>query len=74
MFINLTDLGENKLAVIKEINGGHAVSKKLESMGIRIGKSIRKINGQKGPQIIKIDNLQIAIGYKMAKHVVLEVK
>lgn len=74
MIINLIDLPENQTAIIKEIKGGYCLLKKMECIGIRVGKSIAKVNGKRGPQIIRIDNLQIAIGFGMAKHIVVEIK
>jgi Fe2+ transport system protein FeoA len=74
VIIDVTSLEINKTGIIKEIKGGKNHIHKLESMGIRIGKKINKISGftSKGPQIIKIDNIQIALGHGIAKHIIVE--
>ncbi len=48
---------------------------RLQSMGIRPGKRISKVSSHfwRGPQTVEIDNLQIAIGYGMAKKIFVEV-
>lgn len=74
MLINLTELDEGKGAWVREIRGGNCLNTKMESMGIRAGKKIMKSGGLKtrGPQIVKFDNLQVAIGFGMAKHIMIE--
>jgi len=77
MILDLTHLDNDCTGTIKEIkNCCDNFIAKFHSMGIRTGKIIKKVSGQKysGPQIIRIDNLQIAIGYKMAKHILVEVE
>ncbi len=48
--------------------------KKLASLNIRVGKTIRKITAQplRGPVVIEIDNTQATIGMNMAKKIVVE--
>lgn len=76
MIICVTDLQEGQTGVVKEIKGGCGIITKLQSIGIRIDKKIKKVSGQsfRGPQILKIYNLQLAIGFGMAKHILVEVK
>ena len=76
MLIDLPSLDTDKLAIIREIRGCDSFICKQQAMGIRLGKTIKKVSGNhaRGPQIIKIDNLQIAIGFGMAKHIFVEVK
>lgn len=76
MLIDLANLEKNQVGIIREFKCAHGMCRKFENIGIRNGKNIEKISGQKtrGPQIIKIDNLQIAIGYGMAKHIFVEVE
>ena len=62
--------------VVVEIHGGFGLVRNLESLGVRVGKSITKISSQiwGGPQVIKIGNTQIAIGFGMARRIFVEVK
>ncbi|KPL14272.1 iron transporter FeoA [candidate division WOR_3 bacterium SM1_77] len=59
---------------VVEVNGGHGFKKRLEAMGIRPGMKITKISGQimRGPVIVKVGTAQIAIGFGMARRVVVE--
>ncbi|MFH1259442.1 MAG: FeoA family protein [Elusimicrobiota bacterium] len=61
---------------IMEIRGGLGFMRKLQSLGIRPGKKATKVSSHfwRGPQTVEIDNLQIAIGFGMAKRIFLEVK
>jgi Fe2+ transport system protein FeoA len=73
--VNLTNLKNDQAGIIKDIKGTSSTIHKLQSMGIRIDKKILKISGSssRGPQIIKIDNTQIALGFGIAKHIIVEI-
>ncbi|WP_415405581.1 FeoA family protein [Sulfurovum sp. CS9] len=73
MEITLFDLESGKKATIKRLDGGVEFQKKLTSLNIRIGKTIRKITAQPlhGPIVIEIDNTEAAIGINMAKKIVV---
>ncbi|MCM8763616.1 MAG: ferrous iron transport protein A [Candidatus Omnitrophica bacterium] len=76
MLKDLTQMGEGELGIIKEFRGGIGFVRRIESLGIREGKKIKKISSQflRGPQTIEIDNCQFAIGFGMAKKILVEVK
>ncbi len=73
MEITLFDLESGKKATIKRLEGGVEFRKKLASLNIRVGKTIRKITAQPlhGPVVIEIDNIEAAIGMNMAKKIVV---
>lgn len=73
MEITLFDLESGKKATIKRLDGGVEFRKKLTSLNIRVGKTIRKITAQPlhGPIVIEIDNTEAAIGMNMAKKIVV---
>ena len=73
MEITLFDLESGKKATIKRLDGGVEFRKKLTSLNIRVGKTIRKITAQPfhGPVVIEIDNTEAAIGMDMAKKIVV---
>ncbi|MGB2599342.1 MAG: FeoA family protein [Candidatus Omnitrophota bacterium] len=73
--INLTQLGAKKTAVIKEILGGYVVTRRLESMGVRPGKSITMISAHfwRGPVTVIVGKSKVAIGHGMAQRVIVEV-
>ena len=76
MILNLTQLKSGQSGVVIEIQGGLGLIHHLDSMGIRPGKKITKTSAQfwRGPQTVKVGNLQIAIGFGMARRILIEVK
>ncbi|MCM8786542.1 MAG: ferrous iron transport protein A [Candidatus Omnitrophica bacterium] len=71
---DVTQLNEGQKAKVVEIHGGCGLIKKLDTLGIRPGVEIKKIGSQilKGPQILKIANTYVAIGFGMAKKIIVE--
>ena len=76
MVLNLTELKSGQAGMVIEMQGGVGFIRRLESMGIRPGKKITKISAQffRGPQVVKVDNLQIAIGFGMARRILVEIE
>ena len=76
MEIPLTQLGRGKTAVIKNLKGGFEFQRKLASLNIRVGKTIRKVTSEplRGPIVIHIDNTQVSIGIGMAMKIFVEEK
>ena len=62
--------------VVHAFQGGFEAAKRIQQMGVRIGKTIKKETGnpKKGPQSILVDNFKIAIGFGMAEKVIIEIK
>lgn len=75
-FKTLPQMKSGESGVVVEIQGGFGLVKHLESLGVRVGKRITKISAQiwRGPQIIKIDNMQIALGFGVSRSVVVKVQ
>lgn len=59
--------------VVRMIGGRHMINR-LDALGIRQGKRIIKLSSMfmKGPVTIKIGELQVAIGYRMADKIVVK--
>lgn len=76
MIIDLTQIQPGETGIIKEIHGGYGLMRRVQGMGIRPGKKIIKVSSHfwRGPQTIEIDNIQIAIGFGMAKKIFVEVE
>jgi ferrous iron transport protein A len=76
MIVNLTQMQQGETGLLKEIQGGHGIIRKLQSMGVRPGKKITKVSSHfwHGPQTIAIDNIQVAIGYGIAKKIFIEIE
>jgi len=76
MIIDLTKMQHGESGVVTEIQGGHGLARKVQSMGLRPGKKITKVSSHfwRGPQTVEVDNIQIAVGFGMAKRIMVEVK
>ena len=74
--IDLTQLEEGKSGRIVLISGGHGLIRRLESLGIRVGKKVTKVSAQfmRGPVTVRIDGFQVALGFGMAKKILVEIK
>jgi len=70
----IVDLKRNESAVVKNIAGGHGLKRKLNNMGLRAGSNVTKVTSQfvRGPVTIKVGGTQMAIGYGMAKKILIE--
>ena len=73
--MDLTQLDVNRQAIVTEIEGGPNIVKRLVSIGIRPGVSIKKISAHfwKGPVTVHVGRTKIAVGYGIAKKIVVEV-
>lgn len=72
--IDLVSLEEGLLAEVKKIIGGFKLQARLESLGIYEGVKIKKISKSllKGPVIIEVKGCKVAIGYGMAKRMLVK--
>ena len=70
----LVNLTNNEEGLILSIEGGRNAISKLEALGIRPGKKIRKMNSQifRGPIVIEIDGRDIGLGYGLANKVLIK--
>ena len=61
---------------IVEILGGHSMIARLSALGIRPGKKITKISSifLHGPVTVQVDQAQVAIGFGMASHIIVELE
>lgn len=52
------------------------MQQRLDSLGIRVGKSVTKVSSQlmRGPVTIRIDSFQVAVGFGMAKKILVKTK
>lgn len=75
MVIDLTKMKEKEIGVISDFSGGQNFMQKVQGMGLRPGKKIKKISSHFwcGPQTVEVDNARVAIGWGMAKKILVEV-
>ena len=73
---NLTQIERNEELMVVKIDGGHHFKEKIEALGLRTGAKIQKLSTQilNGPVTVKVGSTKIAIGYGMAKKILIESK
>ena len=72
--ITLTQMQIGQNGIVVQIEGGHGLINRLNSLGIRPGKRITKISSMimRGPVTIEVDRAQVAIGFGMANRIIVE--
>lgn len=76
MAIDLTRMRGGEKGKVIDIQGGWGLLRKLEALGIRQGTEIVKVSSQlmRGPITIRVGNTQVAIGFGMARRIIVEHK
>jgi len=74
--LDLTRMKRKKKGTVTKILGGYGMMKKMETLGIRIGCEIEKVSSQalRGPIIVRVGNTQAAIGYGMARKIIVKIE
>jgi len=72
--IPLSRMESGQSGRVVEIQGGHGVINRLNALGVRPGKRVTKVNSMfmRGPVTLQVGNAQIAIGYGMARRILVE--
>jgi len=72
--VTAADLAAGEIGAVVSIEGGHQLHNRLEALGIRSGKKIRKVSSafMRGPSILEVDGCNIAIGYGMATRILIK--
>ncbi|MBU0502590.1 MAG: ferrous iron transport protein A [Candidatus Margulisbacteria bacterium] len=72
--VSLINLADGEAGTVVAFEGGHHAASRLEAMGIRLGKKIKKLGGMfmKGPITIEIGQIRVGIGQGMASKVIVE--
>ena len=71
---DLTELKSGESGVIAELKDGRTVVERLKAMGIYPGVRIVKKSAapMRGPVVLQKGSVQIAIGYRMAKCIIVD--
>jgi len=75
MRVSLVNMKAGQSGRLIGIMGGHGMVNRLGDMGLRIGKSIRKVSSMLmgGPVVVEVDGFQVAVGYGMASRIIVEI-
>lgn len=73
--VTLSEMGSGQTGRVAEVQGGRGMQTRLNAMGVRPGVPITKVSGQflRGPIIARIGSTRIAIGFGMARRIIVEV-
>jgi ferrous iron transport protein A len=72
--VDLSQLREGESGRVVLISGGHGLIRRLESLGIRVGKRVTKVSSQlmRGPVTVRVNGFQVAVGFGMARKILVE--
>lgn len=71
----LSRMSAGEEGVISKIEGGYGLRNRLACLGLRVGKTVKKITSEplKGPVVVEVDGSYVAIGRGMAEKILVEV-
>jgi len=72
--VSLVELPNGEAGKLVEFLGGAGLKRRLEAMGIRLGKTVLKRSGMffRGPVVVQVDGTQVALGHGMAGRILVE--
>ena len=73
--LTLAKMRTGQTGTVVGVLGGHGLIQRLDALGIRPGKKVTKLSSAlfRGPVILKVDNAQVAVGFGMARKIIVEV-
>lgn len=72
---SIIDLKAGESGRVVQIDGGHGIINRLGALNIRPGTTVTKLNSSfmRGPVTIEVDRTKVAIGFGMAKKILVGV-
>ena len=73
--LTLAEMKTGQTGIVVGVLGGHGLIRRLDALGIRPGKKVTKLSSTlfRGPVILKVNNTQVAVGFGMARKIIVEV-
>jgi len=73
--LTLAEMKTGQTGTMVGVLGGHGLVQRLDALGIRPGKKVTKISSTlfHGPITLKVDSTQVAVGFGMARKIIVEV-
>jgi len=70
----LAEMKTGQTGTVVGVMGGHGLIRRLDALGIRPGRKVTKISSTlfRGPVILRVDNAQVAVGFGMARKIIIE--
>ncbi len=72
--MSLIEIEQGQEAIVSEIHGGAGMIRRLDALGIFKGKAVTKTGSQwmRGPVVVRCGNTEVAIGYGMARKIMVK--
>ena len=72
--LTLAQMEIGETGKIVELRGGLGLIRRLDALGIRQGKKVTKTSSTffRGPVTLQIDNAQVAVGFGMARKIIVQ--
>ncbi|MFC1928027.1 ferrous iron transport protein A [Chloroflexota bacterium] len=72
----LSQMEAGQSGIVIQTQGGRGLINRLSNLGIRPGQRVTKLNSMfmRGPITIQVGNAQVAIGFGMAKRIIVELR
>jgi len=73
--LSLAEMRTGQTGTVVGVLGGQGLIRRLDALGIRPGKKVTKLSSTlfRGPIILRVDNAQVAVGFGMARKIIVEV-
>lgn len=73
-YVSLSRMEAGQGGKVVQIEGGQGMINRLGALGIRPGKRVTKVSSMfmRGPITIQVGNARVAIGFGMAKRIVVD--
>ena len=73
--LTLAEMKTGQTGTVVGVLGGHGLIRRLDALDIRPGKKVTKLSSTlfRGPVTLRVNNTQVAVGFGMAKKIIVEV-
>ena len=73
--ISLSEMKSGQEGIVTEVMGGVSMIRKLDALGVRAGKKIKKISAalRRGPLVFEVEKTQIAVGRGIAQKILIKI-
>jgi len=75
MVVDLAQMGNGQSGIVVRLHGGYGFIRHVQAIGIIEGMRLTKLASHplRGPILVSVNNLQIAVGFGMSKRILLNV-
>jgi ferrous iron transport protein A len=73
--LTLAEMRTGQAGTVVGVLGGRGLIQRLDALDIRPGKKVTKLSSTlfRGPVMLKVNNAQVAVGFGMARKIIVEV-